>query len=117
MAGTDTKQVRQEFNNAVNMTRSELEKWLKTEESRSVGQAGETTKTGTGGGESTGHRSGRRIVDILEKKVDDLTESDYEHMNKVVGYVARHTEQRPDGDIKASRWRYSLMNWGHDPLK
>ncbi len=117
MADTDTQQVRQEFQDVVNMTRSELEKWLKTDESRSVGQSGESTKSGTGGGESTGHRSGRRIVDILEKKVDDLTEADYEHMNKVVGYVHRHAKQRPSGDITASRWRYSLMNWGHDPCK
>ena len=111
MADTDTKQARQEFQDAVNMTRSELEKWLQSEESRSVGQTGEN------GGESTGHRSGRRIVDILDKKVDDLTDSDYEHMKKVVGYVARHAKQRPSGDVTATRWRYSLMNWGHDPLK
>jgi hypothetical protein len=27
--------------------------------------------------------------------------------------------QGPDhkSDIADSRWRYSLMNWGHDPLK
>lgn len=111
MAETDTKQTRQEFQDAVNMTRHELETWLQSEESRSVGQSGE------GGGESTGHRSGRRIVDILDKKVDDLTEADYQHMTKVVGYVARHAEQRPSGDVTATRWRYSLMNWGHDPLK
>ena len=23
--------------------------------------------------------------------------------------------QRPDGDITDTHWRYSLMNWGHDP--
>ncbi len=23
---------------------------------------------------------------------------------------------RPDGDVTGTRWRYSLMNWGHDPL-
>lgn len=117
MAETQTKDARQRFHDAVNMTRSELEKWLQTEESRSVGQAGDGTKSDSGGGESTGHRSGRRIVGILEKKVDELTDADYEHMNKVVGYVNRHLEQRPDGDVKATRWRYSLMNWGHDPLK
>jgi len=30
--------------------------------------------------------------------------------------VARHKAQRPE-NIVTSRWRYSLMNWGHDPLK
>jgi hypothetical protein len=36
-------------------------------------------------------------------------------MAKVVGYVHRHLAQRPDGDITDTHWRYSLMNWGHDP--
>ena len=38
-------------------------------------------------------------------------------MKKVNAYVARHVAQKPDGDIKESNWRYSLKNWGHDPLK
>lgn len=37
-------------------------------------------------------------------------------MRKVVGYVRRHLAQRPSGDVEDTRWRYSLMNWGHDPL-
>jgi len=35
----------------------------------------------------------------------------------VHGYVARHSEQRPDGDVTDTKWRWSLMNWGNDPLK
>ena len=38
-------------------------------------------------------------------------------MRKVVGYTKRHLAQRPSGDVKDSAWRYSLMNWGHDPAK
>ena len=37
-------------------------------------------------------------------------------MRKVVGYVRRHRAQEP-ANIVTSRWRYALMNWGHDPLK
>ena len=37
-------------------------------------------------------------------------------MDKVVGYVHRHLAQRPKGDVAETPWRYSLMNWGHDPL-
>ncbi|NKY30656.1 DUF3140 domain-containing protein [Nocardia gamkensis] len=55
------------------------------------------------------------IVDILEK--NDLTDDDYAHMRKVIGYAHRHLEQRPSGDIVDSNWRHSLMNWGHDPLE
>jgi hypothetical protein len=98
-----------EFEQAVNMTATELERWLATDESKSVGQSD--------GGESVGHESGRHIVRLLRKKKGDLTEGDQAHMRKVVGYVHRHLAQRPDGDVEHTRWRYSLMNWGHDPLK
>jgi hypothetical protein len=67
--------------------------------------------------ESVGRQSARRIIAILRRKTAELTESDYAHMRKVVGFVRRHTAQRPAGDVTATRWRYSLMNWGHDPLK
>lgn len=93
----------------VNMAPAELRSWLETEESRSVGESD--------GGESTGHRSGRRIVTLLEKNKSDLTTDDIAWMRKVVGYVARHGAQRPDGDVTDTAWRYSLMNWGHDPEK
>ena len=39
-------------------------------------------------------------------------------MVTVVGYIKRHVSQGgPDDDVENSAWRYSLMNWGHDPLK
>ena len=97
------------FRKLVNMTPGDLEKWLETDESRSAGQHKD-------GGESTGHASGRRIAEILRTRKDDLTDDDYGHMRKVVGYVRRHLAQRPSGDVEDSRWRHSLMNWGHDPL-
>jgi hypothetical protein len=115
--GNDVTQVRAEFRRAVNMTPSRLEKWLTTEESRGVGWSGGSRKDGSGGGESVGHRSGRRIVELKRKKVAELTKADVAHMRKVVGYVERHLAQRPQGDVAHSRWRYSLMNWGHDPGK
>ena len=112
MAGEDPETVRAEFGEAVNMTAGELEKWLETDESRSVGQDSD------GSGESTGHASGRRIVDLLRTRKDDLTDDDLAHMRTVHGYVQRHLAQQPKKeDAKTSRWRYSLMNWGHDPLK
>ena len=99
-----------DWQEAVNLTAKELEDFLETEESRSVGDKGS-------GGESTGHESGRRIVRILRANKSELTEDDAAHMRKVVGYVHRHLAQRPSGDISRSAWRYSLMNWGHDPQK
>jgi Protein of unknown function (DUF3140) len=112
-SGTDeaVAEVWDDWESAVNMTAGQLENWLDSEESRSVGQ-----KDDSGGGESTGHASGRRIVEILRSKKTDLTEDDAEHMRKVVGYVRRHLAQKPSGDVADTKWRYSLMNWGHDPL-
>jgi Protein of unknown function (DUF3140) len=107
----DHDQIAKDFQEAVNMTPAELERWLETEESLSVGWTKE------GEGESVGHHSGRRIVEINRKKKADLTDDDYGHMRKVIGYIHRHMAERPSGDIKNSRWRYSLMNWGHDPIK
>ena len=99
----------QDFKAAVNMTPKELREWLETEDSQQVGQKSD------GNGESVGHAAGRRILDILDTRKADLSQDDHEHMKKVVGYVHRHMAQRPDGDIIHTHWRYSLMNWGHDP--
>ena len=106
----NSKSVIDEFKQAVNMTAKELESWLKTDESKEVGQ-------NNSGDESIGHESGRHIVEILNQDEADYTDDDLSQMKRVVSYVHRHMAQKPDGDIENSRWRYSLMNWGHDPLK
>jgi hypothetical protein len=112
VADDDPDTIRRDFDEAVNMTPAELEEWLGTDESQSVGQKG------GGSGESTGHESGRRIVELLRTKKADLSDDDLAHMRKVHGYVRRHLAQEPKKeDVESSKWRYSLMNWGHDPLK
>jgi hypothetical protein len=108
MANGDRQQTVDQFHKVVNMTRKELEDWLKTDKSKSVGQEE---------GESKGHESGRKIVEVLQKNKSDYTEDDLEHMKKVNSYVKRHLGQGPSGGVEDSKWRYSLMNWGHDPLK
>ena len=107
--------VRKDFAEAVNMTPAELEKWLATDDSKAVGWK---SPDGKGAGESVGHKSGEHIVAIKRTKQADLDDADYAHMAKVTGYVHRHLAQGgPADDLEHSRWRYSLMNWGHDPLK
>lgn len=108
MTATKQKETVADFKKAVNMSTARLEKWLASDESKAVGYKGS-------GGESVGHRSGRRIIKLLGKKQDELTDGDLRHMRKVVGYVHRHLAQRPSGDLSETPWRYSLMNWGHDP--
>ena len=100
-----------DFKEVVNMTSNRLEEWLQTKESKKVGFKVD------GKGESVGHHSGRRIIEILGKKQAEYDDDDLHHMAKVVGYVHRHLAQTPAGDIEETPWRYSLMNWGHDPLK
>lgn len=104
----ERKELRDDFNSVVNMSASQLEKWLKTEESNSVGQKKD------GDAESIGHQSGEHIISILNKNVSDLTDDDYAHMSKVVSYVKRHSAQKPE-HVAGSNWAYSLKNWGHDP--
>lgn len=104
------KEVLKDFQEAVNMDASEIKKWLKTEESSSVGQKDKK-------GKIKGRKSGKKIIKILKKDRSDYTKKDFKHMKKVVGYVHRHLAQKPSKDIEDTPWRYSLMNWGYDPLK
>jgi hypothetical protein len=103
----DEAQTYRAFKHVVNMSAASLARWLGTDESRSVGD----------GPAAAGHPSGRRIVELLHTKKADLTDADYAHMHEVIGYVTRRLAQRPDGDVRDTRWRWSLMNRGHDPLK
>ena len=108
---SDDEAVVRDFRKAVNMTPAALRGWLRTEESRSVGVTHE------GEAESVGHAMGGHILRLLEHPPAHPSEEDLGHMRKVVGYVHRHMAQRPEGDVEHTRWRYSLMNWGHDPLR
>lgn len=111
---TAVDEVWDDFRAAVTMTPGQLEDWLATDESRQVGQKQD------GAAESTGHEMGRRIVDLLRTRKGDLTDDDAADMRKVVGYVKRHSAQRPDkpdDELEHARWTASLKNWGHDPLR
>ena len=107
----EAQRIRDEFHRLVNLSAAELAAWLETPESRRVGlvRRGES--------ESVGRQSARRILRILSLPQAELDEADYAHMKKVIGYCRRHLAQRPWGDVSRTRWRWSLMNWGHDPLK
>jgi hypothetical protein len=82
----DHEEAYRAFKEVVNMTASALEKHLAGKDSQSVGQNKD-------GGDATGHQEGRRIVAMLHKKKAELTDDDYAHMRKVVGYVHRHLKQ------------------------
>jgi hypothetical protein len=75
-----------EFNEYVNMDVPELQQWLGTE--GSTENCG--IKKSDGSGETVGHESGRKIIDILKKNPDrdpdGYDEEDFAHMRKVVSY-------------------------------
>lgn len=110
MTDQEKEEIYKSFNEHVNMSPSELKDWLKTDEAKNSGQGSED-------GKSIGFQSGEKIVKIKEKHKADLFEQDYEHMQKVKGYIARHKAQQPKGNITETTWRYSLKNWGYDPCK
>ena len=112
----DQKATHTEFLHLVNMSPARLRTWLSSDDSRSVGMTADGARvTNSQGPESVGHHMGERILAIRGKKHDDLNEEDFADMRKVIGYIHRHTAQRPSGDVTETRWRKSLMNWGHDP--
>ena len=104
-------EIRTDFDQSVNMSAGQLEKWLGSAESQSVGQ-----RQNQDDHESIGHKSGEEIVKILGKKVNALSDTDYDQMRRVNNYVKRHLAQKP-ADVSGSNWLYSLKNWGHDAEK
>ena len=107
----EEEEIRKAFNALVNLTPRELKAWLETAQSQKVGMVRKGER------ESVGRQSARKILAIKAKRVPELTDADYRHMKKVIGYCRRHLAQRPWGDVTDTRWRWSLMNWGHDPLR
>lgn len=107
----ENQETYEEFQKLVNMAPAEIEKWLDDEHSKEVGLVKE------GASESQGRKSAKKIIQIKRKKKTDLTEDDYAHMSKVISYIKRHLAQKPTGEVEDTNWRYSLKNWGHEPLQ
>ena len=88
----DHKATFEEFHDIINMTVGELGNQLGTEGSKKVGQKG-------GNGESTGHASGRRLVELPQSKKSALPTRTTGHVRKIVGYAGRRRAQRPSGEV------------------
>ncbi len=102
-------EVRAKFARLVNMSAREIEAWHQTEDSKSVGQD-------SGDGVSVGVKAGQRTIQLLRIKRAPNAD-DIRHMRRVIGFIGRQLALAPRKHRETSRWRYSLMNWGHDPLK
>jgi hypothetical protein len=97
-----------EFHRVVNMSSRELFEWLRT---RSADESTEELP------DKSGTETGRRVLEILQKRRVDLTDDDERIMRKVVDRV--HAERGEDLEPTAGQenWRHRLMTIGHDPLK
>jgi len=98
----------EEFHRVVNMSSRELSEWLR------IRSAEETTEELP---DQAGPKTGRHVLEILQKRRGDLTSDDERVMRKVVDRV--HAERRDDLEPTAGQenWRHRLMSLGHDPLK
>ncbi len=101
-------EVRAAFAEIVNMTPREIEAWHSTDQSKSVGQD-------SGDGISVGVKACQRTIQLLRIKRAPSAD-DIKHMRRVVNFIRRQLALAPRKDRETSRWRYALMNWGHDPL-
>lgn len=109
MGKASDDEVRANFAKLVNMTPREIEAWHMTDQSASVGQD-------SGDGVSIGVKAGQRTMQLLRiKRMPDA--DDIKHMRRVISFINRLRAQSPRKNRETSRWRYALMNWGHDPLK
>lgn len=109
MAKASDDDTRAKFAQLVNMSPRDIEAWHKTAQSKSVGQD-------SGDGVSVGVKAGQRTIQLLRIKRAP-SEDDLKHMRRVISFIARLRMQAPRKNREASRWRYALMNWGHDPLQ
>jgi hypothetical protein len=98
----NNSEVRAAFARIVNMTPREIEDWHRTEQSKSV--------------DRDSVKAGQRTMQLLRIKrapnADDIA-----HMRRVIDFLDRMLSDGPSESREASRWRFVLMNWGHDPLK
>jgi hypothetical protein len=109
MPKSTEEEVRATFAKLVNMSPREIETWHRTEQSASVGQD-------SGDGVSVGVKAGQRTIQLLRGKREPNAD-DIKHMRRVISFIKRLRTQSPRKNRETSRWRYALMNWGHDPLK
>ncbi|WP_018655307.1 DUF3140 domain-containing protein [Actinomadura flavalba] len=105
----ETEELWDEFHRAVNMSSEELRPWLLTDASGTDGMPAEP--------DLGVPEMGRHVVRILRKRKVDLTEDDLDAMRQVVDRVNDLLAHPPGTGASNEKWRHSLMDLGHDPLK
>lgn len=103
------EEIYQEWQEATNVTASELQKWSRNPCSRQASRKPVTVI--------------KRNLRLLERNKDEWTENDYEDAQRTISFINRMNseEMRPDSPRKGphgcpSEWAISLLNWAFNPF-
>jgi len=100
-----------EFQVYNNMSALELENWFKSEAFKTPAKAGCDVDF------VIDKKVTQKLIKIIFKKKYRLTKGDFTCMEKVNNLIATIYQKKPNSDLTHTKWRYALMNLGHDPLK
>lgn len=114
---TEINEVYREWRSLVNMTKLQLQRFLKTKEGKEAGLSkSEASELGI----TSGHTSAEQIIKMKDKPKSDWNENDIKNAKRHIGFIKRMSGNK--GDLfdekgKKTRKHTSLLLWGHNPLK
>lgn len=113
----EQKEKYKKWKELVNMTPSELQKFLDSEDGK---VAGLSRKEASDEGIRRGRDSAKAILRMKSKKVDDWNASDWEWCGRQISFISRMSGNKGslrDKDGKPTRLLLSLKVWGNNPEK
>ena len=117
----EQKQLYSIWKKLINMSASEIEKFLDSDEGKAAGLSRQEARTAGAGGKKikSGRDSARAIIRMLETKKEDWTENDWAWAKRQVSFLKRMLGVKAPlmKDDKKTRKTLALMVWGHNPLK
>ena len=99
----------EEFHALVNMSSPELRDWLINTPDGVDTYAPEP--------DIDVHALGLRVLQLLDRRRTDLTESDVDLMVEVVDLIRSRLANPPEEDVNNEPWRDTLLTLGHDPTR
>ena len=111
MARVDTEvaEVWEDFHALVNMSSPELRDWLVNTPDGVDTYAPEP--------DIDVHATGLRVLQLLDKRRTDVTESDVDLMIDVIDLIRGRLVNPPEDDVNNGPWRDTLLTLGHDPTR
>lgn len=120
----EQKDLYKRWKKLVNMSPSELEKFIDSEDGKKAGfsreEAAEYRKKNKGSTLGSGRDSARAILRMKDKSVEDWTTLDWKWCKRQVSFISRTTGQPGplyDDKGRKTRKHLALLIWGHNPEK